>query len=87
MHHLPPQRSLPRDFVPIPASGDRGATITSRDQCSDRVRASWAGKLNELLFSANAARTDKSLFLKVQSAALDKKIVRQRLRIYSEEAL
>jgi hypothetical protein len=59
----------------------------SRDQCSDRVRASWAGKLNELLFSAGAAGTDKSLFLKVQSRALDKKIVRARLRIDSAAAL
>jgi hypothetical protein len=51
------------------------------------VQASSATKLNELLFSANAAGTDKSLFLKVQSADDDKKIVRRRLRIDSDGAL
>jgi hypothetical protein len=84
---FPTPRSLPRGFVPKLFPCDPGATIASRNQHSDRVQASSATKLNELLFSANAAGTDKSLFLKVQSADDDKKIVRRRLRIDSDGAL
>jgi hypothetical protein len=48
------------------------------------MQAGWVRKLNELLFSANAAGTDKNLFLKVQSVEDDKKVVRVRLRIDSD---
>jgi hypothetical protein len=61
--------------------------MVPRNQHSDRVQASSARKLNELLFSANAAGTDKSLFLKMQSTGDDKKIVRRGVRIDSDGAL
>src|SRR5262249_21972828 len=44
------------------------------------MRAGWAGKLNERLFSANAAGTDKSLFRIVQSLRIDSRKGKARVK-------